>query len=105
MILQNAKGDQTVPNPAEVAVIRAGRLDGSTTFYRHDLALEELLAIYHNNQQADGRVGGFANWGVYTPSMLYAAAKHCLLSSERTGSRFSWTISRAEESTSTYSES
>jgi len=51
----------------------------------HDLALEELLAIYHNNQQADGRVGGFANWGVYTPSMLYAAAKHCLLSHDRTG--------------------
>ncbi|MEO8427150.1 MAG: hypothetical protein ABI651_08570 [Verrucomicrobiota bacterium] len=51
----------------------------------HDLALEELLAIYHNNQQADGRVGGFANWGVYTPSMLYAVAKHCLLSTDRTG--------------------
>jgi hypothetical protein len=36
-----AKGDQTVPNPAEVAVIRAGRLDGSTTFYRHDLASKD----------------------------------------------------------------
>jgi hypothetical protein len=51
----------------------------------HALALEELLAIYRNNQEADGRVGGFANWGVYTPSMLYASAKHCLLSHDRAG--------------------
>jgi hypothetical protein len=33
-----AKGDQTVPNPAASAVIRAGNLDAQTTFYRHDLA-------------------------------------------------------------------
>ncbi len=49
----------------------------------HAESLEELLAIYRNNQQADGRVGGFANWGVYTPSMIYASAKHFLLSQDR----------------------
>ncbi len=49
----------------------------------HDLSREELLAIYRNNQEANGRVGGFANWGVYTPSMLYACAQHYLLSRDR----------------------
>ncbi len=48
-----------------------------------DIAAEELLAIYSNNQQADGRVAGYANWGVYTPSMIYAAAKNFRLSGNR----------------------
>lgn len=49
----------------------------------HDLALEEILAIFRNNQQLDGRIAGFANWGVYTPSMLYVAAEHYLLTRDR----------------------
>ena len=49
----------------------------------HDVSLEELLAIYRNNQEPDGRVGGYARWGVYTPGMLYAAAQHALLSHDR----------------------
>ena len=48
-----------------------------------DLATEELATIYRNNQQADGRVAGFANWGVYTPSMIYTAAKNFRLSGNR----------------------
>ncbi len=48
-----------------------------------DIAAEELLAIYRNNQQADGRVAGYANWGVYTPSMIYAAAKNFRLCGNR----------------------
>ncbi|MCL4205939.1 MAG: hypothetical protein KJ000_25935 [Pirellulaceae bacterium] len=50
----------------------------------HAVSAEELAAIYRNNQEANGRVGGFANWGVYTPSMLYAVAQHGLLSADRT---------------------
>ena len=46
----------------------------------HTLAAEELSAIYRNNQQPNGHVGGYANWGVYTPGMLYAVAQHFLLS-------------------------
>ncbi len=46
----------------------------------HAIAAEELLVMYRNNQEPSGRVGGFANWGVYTPSMLYAVAQHYLLS-------------------------
>ncbi len=49
----------------------------------HDLSLEELLTIYGSNQQQDGRIVGFANWGVYTPAMVYSSAKHCLLSGSR----------------------
>ena len=49
----------------------------------HDISAEELATIYRNNQQPDGRVGGYANWGVYTPSMVYAVAKHFLLSGDR----------------------
>ncbi len=46
ILVQMAKGDQTVPNPAEVAMIRAGHLEGSTTFYRHDLAwIEDSLRL------------------------------------------------------------
>jgi Tol biopolymer transport system component len=49
----------------------------------HDLSREELLAMYHNNQEPNGHVGGFANWGVYTPGMLYSVAQHYLLSRDR----------------------
>ena len=49
----------------------------------HDISAEELATILRNNQESDGRVGGFANWGVYTPSMVYAVAKHYLLSDDR----------------------
>lgn len=50
----------------------------------HAWAAEELAVIYRNNQQSDGRVGGFANWGVYTPGMLYSVAQHYRLSRDRT---------------------
>jgi hypothetical protein len=49
----------------------------------HSISAEELAAIYRNNQEPGGHVGGFANWGVYTPSVVYAVAKHYLLSRDR----------------------
>jgi len=49
------------------------------------ISLEELLAQFRNNQEADGHVGGYAKWGVYTPSMLYAVAQYYLLSGDRVG--------------------
>jgi hypothetical protein len=48
-----------------------------------DIATEELLTMYRNNQQPDGRVAGYANWGVYTPSMIYVTAKNYRLSGNR----------------------
>ena len=38
VIVQFAKGDQTVPNPTASALIRAGGLEGRTTYFRNDLA-------------------------------------------------------------------
>lgn len=48
-----------------------------------NIATEELLTMFHSNQQADGRVAGYANWGVYTPSMIYVVAKNFRLSGDR----------------------
>jgi hypothetical protein len=49
----------------------------------HALSTEELQAIYRNNQEANGHVGGYANWGVYTPGMIYSVAQAFLLSGNR----------------------
>jgi hypothetical protein len=49
----------------------------------HNLAAEELAAMYRNNQEPSGHVGGLANWGVYTPGMVYAVAQNYLLSGDR----------------------
>src|SRR5690606_40908946 len=48
-----------------------------------DVAGEELRAQYNNNQELNGHVSGYANWGVYTPSMLYTTAQNFLLSGDR----------------------
>lgn len=49
----------------------------------HDIALEELLYIDRTNQEPDGHVRGYANWGVYTPGMIYASAHHMRLAHDR----------------------
>ena len=49
----------------------------------HAISAEEHAAMYRNNQRTNGQVGGFANWGVYTPGMLYSVAQHYLLSGDR----------------------
>jgi hypothetical protein len=49
----------------------------------YGVADEELAAIYRNQQQPDGRVGGYAEWGVYSPSMLYAIGQNYVLSRDR----------------------
>jgi hypothetical protein len=48
----------------------------------YDVATEELAAMFRNNQQPNGRVTGYANWLVYTPSMLYTIAENYLLSQD-----------------------
>ena len=47
------------------------------------VAEEEFAAMYRSQQQPDGRVGGFAEWGVYSPGMLYSIAQNFLLSGDR----------------------
>lgn len=48
-----------------------------------DVAEAEFAAMYQTQQQPDGRVAGYANWGVYTPSMLYSIGQNYLLSGDR----------------------
>lgn len=49
------------------------------------VALEELMDQFRLNQDINGHVGGFANWMMYTPSMLYSVAQYYLLSGDRQG--------------------
>jgi hypothetical protein len=48
VIIQFAKSDQTVPNPATAAMLRAGDLADRATFYRHDLAFAENSMLPKN---------------------------------------------------------
>jgi len=41
VIIQFARGDQTVPNPTTTAILRAGDLADRATFYRHDIAFND----------------------------------------------------------------
>ena len=47
------------------------------------VAEEELAAMYQTQQKPDGRVGGYADWGVYSPGMLYSIGQNFLLSGDR----------------------
>jgi hypothetical protein len=66
------------PWPVNQAVYVDYMIYGLRGYY--DIATEELLTMYLGNQEPNGHVGGYANWGVYTPSMIYAVAKNYLLS-------------------------
>jgi len=48
VIVQFAKGDQTVPNPTASALIRAGDLEDRATYYRNDLAFAANAATPKN---------------------------------------------------------
>ena len=48
VLLQMAKGDQTVPNPTNTALVRGGRLADRTTYYRNDLAFAADPTILKN---------------------------------------------------------
>jgi hypothetical protein len=48
VIFQIAKGDQTVPNPTNTAIIRAGELQDRVTYYRNDLAFGANPAVPKN---------------------------------------------------------
>lgn len=63
VIIQFAKGDQTIPNPAAVALLRAGDLADRATFYRHDLAFAEnpgLPKDPHTFMRAPNQFGAIA---------------------------------------------
>lgn len=67
LILQFARGDQTVPNPATTAMVRAGDLADRTMFYRHDLAYAERPTLPknpHGFMVGIGAAGGFLDIGL-----------------------------------------
>jgi hypothetical protein len=47
------------------------------------VAEEEFAAMYHTQQKPDGRIGGYAEWGVYSPGMIYSVGRNFLLSGDR----------------------
>lgn len=47
------------------------------------VAEEELAAIIKTQQRPDGRIAGYADWGVNSPALLYAIAQNYLLSRDR----------------------
>jgi hypothetical protein len=48
VIVQFAKGDMTVPNPSNTALIRAGELTDRATYFRNDLAVAANPAVPRN---------------------------------------------------------
>jgi hypothetical protein len=48
VVFQFAKGDQTVPNPTNTALLRAGDLADRATLYRNDLAFAEDAGVPKN---------------------------------------------------------
>ena len=60
IILQYARGDQTVPNPTTSAIIRAGGLQDRTTAFRNDLAFAADPTFPKNPHTFLTRVPGLA---------------------------------------------
>jgi hypothetical protein len=74
--------DQTgTPWPVNQAVYVDYMLYGLRGY--NEISSEEIEAIYRNNQEFSGHVGGWASWTAYTPGMLYAVGQNYLLSGDR----------------------
>ncbi len=72
VILQFARGDQTVPNPTTSAIIRAGALQDRTTLFRNDLAFAADPTFPKNPHSFLTRLPGLAPPG---PSLVALAAQ------------------------------
>jgi hypothetical protein len=71
LILQFARGDQTVPNPTTSAIIRAGGLQTRTTLFRNDLAFAANPTFPKNPHTFLTRIGGT---GITPPVIQVALA-------------------------------
>jgi dienelactone hydrolase len=58
VIIQFARGDETVPNPTTTAILRAGDLAPRATLFRNDLAVAANPAVAHNPHTFLTNVGG-----------------------------------------------
>ncbi len=48
-----------------------------------EVAHREIAAMFETQQQPSGQIGGYANWGVYSPAHLYTIAQNYLLSGNK----------------------
>jgi hypothetical protein len=60
VIVQFARGDQTVPNPTATALIRSGDLKDRATFFRNDLAVALGVGFPQNPHTFLTNIGGTA---------------------------------------------
>jgi hypothetical protein len=81
VIIQFAKGDQTVPNPTASAIFRAGDLDDRSTFYHNDLAFASNAATPKNPH---GFLTNIAGSGA-APAVAIAAQTQIAIFFERDG--------------------
>jgi hypothetical protein len=58
VIMQFARGDETVPNPTTTAILRAGNLASRATLFRNDLAVAADSTVAHNPHTFLTNVGG-----------------------------------------------
>jgi hypothetical protein len=73
VLIQFAKGDQTVPNPTATAIIRAGDLADSAVYFRNDLAVAVNAAIPKNPHTFLTNLGGTS--GTPSAAALAVAAQ------------------------------
>lgn len=76
-----AYGQQNADWPINQAVYVDTLLFGLRGHF--DVAERELAAMFNSQQKPDGRISGYAEWGVYSPGMLYAVGRNFLLSGDR----------------------
>jgi hypothetical protein len=84
VLVQFAKGDQTVPNPTASALIRAGDLEDRATYYRNDLAFAANPATPKNPHTfltniAAGGLGPQVAIGAQTQIATFFASKGALV--------------------------
>ena len=63
VLIQFAKGDQTVPNPTSSAIVRAGALEDRAVYYRNDLAWAANNAVPKNPHTFLTNIGNAAAAG------------------------------------------
>jgi hypothetical protein len=76
-----AYGQLNADWPINQAVYVDYMLYGLRGYYA--VAEEEFAAMFRSQQKPDGRVSGYAEWGVNSPAMLYSIAQNYLLSRDR----------------------
>jgi hypothetical protein len=74
VILQFAKGDQTVPNPTTSAILRAGGLADRATYFRNDLAYAQNPAVGKNPHVFLTNIGNAAAAGYAVGAQQQIAA-------------------------------